>query len=111
MPVLVRFGIIDYLREWRLTERVEHLKKTLVRDILAGERNHAVVPVDEFSDKFGRFFGDGLFTPAERCWVPSWWEQLCATPTRLVGALLGTVLLESSPHAPSCPAPPHQKAR
>ncbi|KAL3899010.1 MAG: hypothetical protein SGPRY_012725 [Prymnesium sp.] len=27
----VRVGIIDYLREWRLFERVEHMKKTLVR--------------------------------------------------------------------------------
>lgn len=27
----MRVGIIDYLREWRLFERVEHMKKTLVR--------------------------------------------------------------------------------
>eukprot|EP00966_Prymnesium_polylepis_P054183 1252626-Prymnesium_polylepis.1 len=95
-PVIVRFGIIDYLREWRLTERVEHLKKTLVRDILAGERNHAVVPVDKFAEKFGAFLGKGLFAPSERAWAPPRWEQLLAAPARLLLGPVEALLRESS---------------
>lgn len=87
--VLVRLAVIDYLREWRLTERVEHMQKTLQRDLLAGERNHAVVPVRQFAGKFSRFFDSGLFhslpSAAGSTWpfvswgalaTPAAWEEL-----------------------------------
>lgn len=48
-PVLLRLSIIDYLREYRLVERMEHLQKSITRDLRAGERNHAVLPTREFS--------------------------------------------------------------
>lgn len=63
MPVVVRMAIIDYLRTWQLGERVEHIQKTLVRDLAAGERNHAVVPVKEFGKRFVAFFGTQMVTP------------------------------------------------
>ena len=63
VPVLVRLSVIDYLREWRLTEQMEHLHKSLTRDLLAGERNHAVVPVDQFAARFEQYFGARLATP------------------------------------------------
>ena len=49
VPVVLRIGIIDYLRAWSITERFEHVQKSITRDLLAGgQRNHAVVPVREF---------------------------------------------------------------
>ena len=63
MGVLVRVSIIDYLREWSMAERVEHVQKTLMRDLIAGERNHAVVPVSQFAKRFAVFFSEALFTP------------------------------------------------
>ena len=63
VPLVVRLSIIDYLREWRMTERMEHMHKSLTRDLLVGERNHAVVPVREFGRRFENFFDANLFTP------------------------------------------------
>ena len=62
MPVMVRVSLIDYLRAWRMTERMEHLHKTITRDLLAGQRNHAVVPTEQYAHTFVTFFDD-LFTP------------------------------------------------
>jgi hypothetical protein len=76
-PVTVRVGIIDYLREWRVGERVEHLQKYIARDILAGERNHAVVPVLQFAERFDAFFGAALFTPVQPSSVRSIPDLAC----------------------------------
>ncbi len=61
--VLLRVAVIDYLREWKLNERAEHLRKTLTRDIFAFERNHAVVPVSQFADTFRGYLTDALLSP------------------------------------------------
>ena len=63
VPVLARLAIIDYLREWSMAERMEHVQKTIMRDIVAGERNHAVVPVRQFAERFAAYFSETLFTP------------------------------------------------
>ena len=76
--VLVRVAVIDYLREWGLVERVEHLQKKLVRDLVAGERNHAVVPVERFAHQFERFFGRGLFSPVHAHWATSPWDRIAS---------------------------------
>uniref|UniRef100_A0A7S4B529 PIPK domain-containing protein n=1 Tax=Chrysotila carterae TaxID=13221 RepID=A0A7S4B529_CHRCT len=65
-PVIVRVAVIDYLRQWSMAEVAEHWQKTLVRDLRAWERNHAVVPVDKFAAKFADFFTTSLFTPVDR---------------------------------------------
>ena len=49
-----------------MTERMEHLHKSITRDLLAGERNHAVVPVRQFGERFLAFFAHALFTPLPR---------------------------------------------
>ena len=41
----MRLALIDYLREWRRAEQMEHLQKIVTRDLLAFEVKHAVVPV------------------------------------------------------------------
>lgn len=88
VPVLVRLSIIDYLREWRMTERVEHLQKSLTRDLLAGERNHAVVPVRQFAQRFEAFFTGGLFTPVPPPQLPfvTLAADALSALTNLVGA-------------------------
>lgn len=63
VPVMIRLSIIDYLREWSMAERMEHVQKTIMRDLIARERNHAVVPVRQFADRFAAFFSEALFTP------------------------------------------------
>ena len=60
MPVVVRVGGIDYLRSYKMYERMEHLHKTITRDLIAGERNHAVLPVDQFAKRFAALFSQGM---------------------------------------------------
>lgn len=99
----VRFGIIDYLRQWKFVEVVEHLKKSLVsslaqqdggelphqlahsrsvpsemqvRDVIAGERNHAVVPVQSYAEHFSRFFADGMFSSANHSGIRTLLDRL-----------------------------------
>ena len=61
--VVLRVGVIDYLRQWGVTEYVEHVQKTIARDIRARERNHAVVPVEPFSRRFEDFLSNSMFRP------------------------------------------------
>ncbi|KAL1502889.1 hypothetical protein AB1Y20_010962 [Prymnesium parvum] len=97
LPVLARVGIIDYLREFRFTEHMEHLRNTLVRDVVAGERNHAVVPVNKFARQFGEFFNDSIFSPFDPEWMPRSNERpldrLYSGCSRLVHELTGAVHL------------------
>ena len=69
--VMVRVALIDYLREWKFIERAEHLRKTITRDVLAFERNHAVIPVAKFADSFVAYFSEVLFSPLPLSEVPS----------------------------------------
>lgn len=39
------------------------MRKTLSRDLAAGERNHAVVPVAEFGERFVAYFAEKLLWP------------------------------------------------
>ena len=48
-PRQVRLALIDYLREWGPAEQIEHLQKSVTRDLLAFEVKHAVVPVQVFA--------------------------------------------------------------
>ena len=85
VPVVLRIGIIDYLRAWSITERFEHVQKSITRDLLAGgQRNHAVVPVREFGERFIRYFDENLFTPMQ---PPGWRESLEDAVGELKGAL------------------------
>ena len=45
-----------------MTERMEHMHKSITRDLLAGERNHAVLPVAKFGARFAQFFDSALFS-------------------------------------------------
>ena len=45
----MRLALIDYLREWGPAEQIEHLQKSVTRDLLAFEVKHAVVPVQVFA--------------------------------------------------------------
>ncbi len=76
---VVRLALIDYLREWRLTEQMEHLQKSVTRDLVAGEVKHAVVPVLPFAERLDKFFRESLLRPAPRPASP--------TPAALVAEL------------------------
>ena len=82
--VVVRVALIDYLRGWRLTEQMEHLRKSLTRDIFAGERNHAVVPVADFGRQFEAFFGSALFAPVAPQRPAVAWARLLSDGRRAV---------------------------
>ena len=94
VPVLLRLSIIDYMREWRLTERVEHVRNTLVRDLRAGERNHAVVPVGEFGQLFEAFFAERILRP-----VPAAQEAALSLTQLLTTLLSRWASLHSDSHS------------
>ena len=89
VPVLVRVAVIDYLREWRLTEVAEHIHKTISRDLLAGERNHAVVPVKQFAKRFESYLAGALFTAVPP--PPAPWLVPLAPIAHRLGALVARV--------------------
>ena len=67
--VVVRIAIIDYLREWKLYEQMEHLRKSITRDLVRAQppgANHAVVPVSAFAERIDAFFHEALFGAAPR---------------------------------------------
>ena len=70
VPVVLRMALIDYLREWMLLELFEDFRKTISRDLVAGERNHAVVPVAEFGQRFVSYFGEQLIRPLPATGLP-----------------------------------------
>jgi hypothetical protein len=70
VPVVLRMALIDYLREWMLPELFEDFRKTISRDLVAGERNHAVVPVAEFGQRFVSYFGEQLIRPLPATGLP-----------------------------------------
>ena len=93
VAVVAKLGVIDYLREFRMGEAFEHVQKSLRRDLFAGERNHAVVPVRQFGERFSAFFSGALFTPI----APPERPAAAAAATRLarrVVAVLGTACCE-----------------
>ena len=98
LPVAVRLGIIDYLREFRMGEYLEHVQKSIQRDLFAGERNHAVVPVRQFGERFGAFFGAVLFTPLPpQPLCSSWARQLHLAARDASEAVLAQMRLLAAP--------------
>lgn len=72
--VVVRIAIIDYLREWKLYEQMEHLRKSITRDLVRAQppgANHAVVPVSAFAERLDAFFHQALFGAAPRPQQPT----------------------------------------
>lgn len=67
--IVVRIALIDYLRKWKLYEQMEHLRKTITRDLVQAKppgSNHAVVPVGTFAERLDAFFHKALFGAAPR---------------------------------------------
>ena len=94
VPVVFRLAIIDYLRAWQLTERVEHISKTISRDLVAGERNHAVVPVDKFGERFVAFYAERLLRPAH----PLTWAAVMEAAWRPAHPLSWAATIEAAWH-------------